>query len=134
MRKIIYLTLSMLACSIVGLRAQDADSTKKEEDTGKLTISGYIDTYYNHAFNNPGSGNLMGNAAGGVFGGAPAGRAFDRLTDQFALGLVQTKFVYTNRKSEMVIDLTFGPNAELGNFGNQRLNASGGTTTSNGYA
>jgi hypothetical protein len=84
----IFLTVSLLACSFMSLRAQDADSTK---DEGKLTFSGYIDTYYNHAFNNPGSGNLMGNAAGGVFGGAPAGRAFDRLTDQFALGLVQTK-------------------------------------------
>jgi Putative beta-barrel porin-2, OmpL-like. bbp2 len=127
----IFLTVSLLACSFMSLRAQDADSTK---DEGKLTFSGYIDTYYNHAFNNPGSGNLMGNQSGAVLGGAPAGRAFDRLTDQFALGLVQTKLVYTNRKSEMVIDLTFGPNAELGNFGNQRLNASGGSTTSNGFA
>ncbi|MFL5729392.1 MAG: outer membrane beta-barrel protein [Cytophagaceae bacterium] len=118
----------------MSLRAQDADSTK---DEGKLTFSGYIDTYYNHAFNNPGSGNLMGNAAGGVFGGAPAGRAFDRLTDQFALGLVQTKLVYSNKKSEMVIDLTFGPNAELGNFGNQRQMSPGGYATGfypgNGY-
>jgi hypothetical protein len=118
----------------MSLRAQDADSTA---DEGKLTFSGYIDTYYNHAFNNPGSGNLMGNAILPVFGGVPAGRAFDRLTDQFALGLVQTKLMYSNKKSEMVIDLTFGPNAELGNFGNQRVMAPGGYATgyypSNGY-
>ena len=85
---------------------------------GKFTMSGYIDSYYLTAFNNPKSGNLMG--AGQDVGGLPVGRAFDRLTNQFALGLVQTKFMYTNAKSEMVIDLTFGPNAELGNFGNSR--------------
>jgi len=32
--------------------------------------------------------------------------------------LVQTKFEYTRQRSTAVIDLTFGPNAELGNFGN----------------
>ena len=80
-------------------------------DTGKLSISGYLDSYYLTAFNRPKSGNLLGVDQ-------LAGRAFDRLTDQFALGLVQAKFSYSNRKSDMVIDLTFGPNAELGNFGN----------------
>ena len=54
-----------------------------------------------------------------------AGRAFDRLNDQFALGLVQTKFSYSDKHADLVIDLTFGPNAELGNFGNQRLSPSG---------
>lgn len=80
-------------------------------DTGKLSISGYLDSYYLTAFNRPKSGNLLGVDQ-------LAGRGFDRLTDQFALGLVQAKFSYSNRKSDMVIDLTFGPNAELGNFGN----------------
>jgi hypothetical protein len=80
-------------------------------DTGKLSISGYIDSYYLTAFNRPKSGNLLGVDQ-------LAGRAFDRLPDQFALGLVQTKFSYSNRKSDVVVDLTFGPNAELGNFGN----------------
>jgi hypothetical protein len=104
-------TLFLVAASLFA-HAQ-SDST----DAGKFTISGYIDSYYLTAFNSPRSGNLMG------FGqpdGAPAGRAFDRLDKQFALGLVQTKFSYTNNKSEMVIDLTFGPNAQLGNFGNTR--------------
>ena len=36
----------------------------------------------------------------------------------FQLGLVQAKVVYTNSKSEAVVDLTFGPNANLGNYGN----------------
>jgi len=38
------------------------------------------------------------------------------------LGLVQTKFAYSDKKSDLVIDLTFGPNAELGNFGNTTIN------------
>lgn len=97
-----------LALGLVSLAAQaQVDTT----DTGKLTISGYIDSYYLTAFNRPKSGNLLGVDQ-------LAGRAFDRLPDQFALGLVQTKFAYSNRKSDLVVDLTFGPNAELGNFGN----------------
>ena len=100
--------LCALALASTSLLAQaQTDST----DTGKITISGYIDSYYLTAFNNPQSGNLLGKDQ-------LAGRAFDRLTDQFALGLVQTKFAYSNRKSDLVVDLTFGPNAELANFGN----------------
>lgn len=94
------------------------DSTAVKEEKPKVILSGYIDTYILHAFNEPKSGTLMGNPTAN--GGAPAGRAFDRLTDQFSLGLVQTKFAYANKKSELLIDLTFGPNAELGNFGNTR--------------
>lgn len=93
-------------CASTGAYAQ-VDTT----DTGKLTISGYIDSYYLTAFNKPRSGNLLGVDQ-------LAGRAFDRLPDQFALGLVQTKLAYSNRKSDLVIDLAFGPNADLGNFGN----------------
>jgi hypothetical protein len=97
-----------LALTAVSLTAQaQTDST----DTGKITVSGYIDSYYLTAFNNPKSGNLLGVDQ-------LAGRAFDRLPNQFALGLVQTKLAYSNRKSDLVIDLTFGPNADLGNFGN----------------
>ncbi len=114
---------------------------------GKFTMSGYIDSYYLTGFNNPKSGNFMGygndktgqgqdvNTPPGGKPGFPVGRAFDRLDKQFALGLVQTKFMYTNAKSEMVIDLTFGPNAELGNFGNARgttnLNTVSGTNYQN---
>ncbi|HEY8938481.1 MAG TPA: outer membrane beta-barrel protein, partial [Cyclobacteriaceae bacterium] len=109
-------------------KAQDAAATEaKEEEKPAVTISGYLDSYYLHAFNRPKSGNLMGNP--GVLGGYSAGRAFDRLTDQFALGLVQTKFAYSDKHADMVIDLTFGPNAELGNFGNQRVMAPGNYAT-----
>jgi hypothetical protein len=99
------LTLTLTALSL-GARAQ-TDSTT----TGKLTVSGYIDSYYLTAFNKPKSGNLLGTDQ-------LAGRAFDRLPDQFSLGLVQAKLAYSNKKSDLVIDLTFGPNADLGNFGN----------------
>ena len=95
----------------IGFLSLAAHGQVDSTDAGKLTVSGYLDSYYLTAFNRPKSGNLLG-------ADQLAGRAFDRLTDQFALGLVQAKFAYTNRKSDMVIDLTFGPNAELGNFGN----------------
>jgi hypothetical protein len=104
MIKLVY-SLALLLLSLVAQAQTDS------VDVGKLTISGYIDSYYLTAFNRPKSGNLLGVDQ-------LAGRAFDRLPDQFALGLVQTKFAYSNRKSDLVVDLTFGPNAELGNFGN----------------
>jgi hypothetical protein len=109
MRKLTLLTLMM-----VGLvwNAKAQDSTAAAADDGKLTLSGYLDTYYLHALNNPQSGSLMGN------GGLGASRAFDRTVDQFSLGLVQFKATYSSSKVDIVADLTFGPNAELGNFGN----------------
>ena len=120
-------------------------------DEGKLTLSGYIDSYYLTSLKGNPSGNLMGNAGAtipnpgynpadpnssatlpAVLGGAPVGRAFDRLTNQFALGLVQIKAMYSNKRSDMVIDLTFGPNAELGNFGNG-IGSAKGVLPTNGY-
>jgi hypothetical protein len=117
MKKPIYMfALGMFATSLAF--AQDAaPAAEEKKDEGKFTISGYIDSYYQTAFNNPKSGNLLGPSLGNG-NGSTASRAFDRLTDQFALGLVQTKFNYKNSKSEVMIDLTFGPNAMLGNFGN----------------
>ncbi|MBS1485971.1 MAG: porin [Bacteroidetes bacterium] len=118
MKKYIPIALFYASNLAVTTPAISQDTTEAKEEKPKVILSGYMDTYILHAFNNPLSGTLMGNPA--VYGGAPAGRAFDRLTDQFSLGLVQTKFTYSDKKSEMVIDLTFGPNAELGNFGNTR--------------
>jgi len=108
MRKLTLLTLMIMVSLVWNAKAQD--STAAAADDGKLTLSGYLDTYYNHAFNNPKSGSLLG--PGG------AGRAFDRTVDQFSLGLVQFKATYSSSKVDIVADLTFGPNAELGNFGN----------------
>ena len=119
MKKLIQITLFNAFSFAVAIPAFSQDATeKKEEEKPKITMSGYIDSYILHAFNNPKSGTLMGNPAAN--GGFPVGRAFDRLNDQFSLGLVQTKFSYTDKKSDLVIDLTFGPNAELGNFGNTK--------------
>jgi len=86
------------------------DAKKDEEEEGKLSVSGYLDSYYFTNFNKPASRNNMG--ASGV------GRGFDRKVDQFTLGMVQTVFTYSNKKSEMVADLAFGPNAQYGNYGN----------------
>jgi hypothetical protein len=51
-------------------------------------------------------------------GQSGVGRGFDRRVDQFQLGMVQTVFKYTNKKSEMIADLAFGPNAQYGSYGN----------------
>lgn len=101
----------LLPTLLLGASGFSASAQTDSTDTGKLTVSGYIDTYYLTALNRPKSGNLLGVDQ-------LAGRAFDRLSDQFALGLVQVKLGYSNRKSDLVVDLTFGPNAEMGNFGN----------------
>lgn len=117
MKKTLYMfALAALALPTANVQAQDSTAAPKADD-GKLTISGYIDSYYMTAFNRPSSGNTMG-----YYANSPAAvgyaRAFDRMTNQFSLGLVQAKLAYSNSKSDMVIDLAFGPNAELGNFGN----------------
>jgi hypothetical protein len=80
-----------------------------EESKGAFAFSGYLDSYYMANFNKPASRSNMG---------ATNARVFDQKSGQFSLGLVQTKMVYTNSKSEAVVDLTFGPNADLGNYGN----------------
>jgi hypothetical protein len=87
------------------------EEEKEQEDIeGSLSISGYIDSYYFTNFNNPASRDNMG--VSGV------GRGFDRKVDQFALGMVQTVFTFKNQKSETVVDLAYGPNAQYGNYGN----------------
>ena len=118
MKKYIQIALFYESNLAAAVPAFSQDATEAKEEKPKVTLSGYIDSYILHAFNNPKSGTLMGNPT--VNGGYPTGRAFDRLNDQFSLGLVQTKFTYSDKKSDLVIDLTFGPNAELGNFGNTR--------------
>lgn len=85
-------------------------SQEKTEDKGKFTFSGYIDSYYMANFNNPKDRSNLG-ASG-------TARAFDLRSGQFSLGLVQTKIGYSTAKSDVVVDLTFGPNADLGQYGN----------------
>jgi Putative beta-barrel porin-2, OmpL-like. bbp2 len=90
--------------------AVPAFSQDKEEDKGKLTFSGYIDSYYVLNFNNPTDRSNLG-ASG-------TARAFDQKSGQFSLGLVQTKLGYAYKNTDVVVDLTFGPNADLGQYGN----------------
>jgi len=85
--------------------AQDVEETT-ESDKGNLSISGYVDAYYQYNFNDPESG-------------TNGGRIFDLNHNQFSLGLVQTMFTYTKGRLTGVADLTFGPNGDLGNFGNE---------------
>nr|WP_232065077.1 outer membrane beta-barrel protein [Rhodocytophaga rosea] len=105
MKKTIYFVAIIFILPLLS-HAQSKDST----DTGQFSISGYIDSYYFTNFNRPASRDNMGQSG--------VGRGFDRRVDQFSLGMVQTLFKYTNRKSEMVADLAFGPNAQYGNYGN----------------
>lgn len=112
----------MVCCSFSFLlsKAQDSTSTKPQavaapletgsENKGKFTFSGYIDTYYSGNLNNPKSSSNLG-AAG-------TARVFDQRSGQISLGLIQTKIGYSTDKVDAVLDLTFGPNADLGNYGN----------------
>nr|WP_082489326.1 porin [Dyadobacter sp. Leaf189] len=95
-------------------KAVKADTTvvaeaAAEEGKGAFAFSGYLDSYYMANFNKPASRSNMG---------ATNARVFDQRSGQFSLGLVQTRVAYTNAKSEAVVDLTFGPNANMGNYGN----------------
>lgn len=119
MRKRILL-LSALLYS-VGSYAQDSVATTPvvDDTKGKFTFSGYIDSYYMANLNKPLSRSNLGAAANA--------RAFDQRAGQFSLGLIQTKIGYSTAKADVVVDLTFGPNADLGNYGN--LIGPLGTTT-----
>lgn len=103
MKKVFLLILSLTFFSAAGAKAQVADTLS---DKGALTISGYVDAYYQYNFNKP-------------FNNENAGRIFDLPHNSFSLGLVQTVFAYSIDRLNVVADLTFGPNADLGNFGNE---------------
>ena len=96
----------------------EAKKEGEDEKKGSFTFSGYIDSYYVGNLNKPASRSNLG---------AYYARAFDQKAGQFSLGLVQSKMQYSNDKSDVVIDVTFGPNADLGNYGNV-LGALGGNT------
>ncbi|MFD2936425.1 porin [Spirosoma flavum] len=108
MKKIILLISSLF----VGFAVKAQDSTSATP--GKFTFSGYMDTYYFGNFNNPKSQSNLGLNGSGV-GNA---RAFDQRAGQFGIGLVQAKAMYSASKMDAVIDLTFGPFSDLGNYGN----------------
>jgi hypothetical protein len=97
-----------------GEKKAEKDAETKQEpvepEGPKFTVNGYIDSYYFTNFNKPASRDNLG--ISGV------GRGFDRRVDQFQLGMVQTVMKYTNKKSEMIADLAYGPSAQYGNYGN----------------
>lgn len=76
-----------------------------------FSFSGLIDAYYFKNLNNPKNSSNTGisNAA----------RAFDQKENQFQIGMAQTKFSWSKKRVDAVIDLTFGPNADLANYGNK---------------
>ncbi|MBD2705024.1 porin [Spirosoma sp. BT702] len=108
MKKVILLIGSLF----LGFAVQAQDSTSAS--SGKFTFSGYMDTYYFGNFNNPKSQSNLG-LNGSNVGNA---RAFDQKAGQFGIGLIQAKAVYTADKVDAVMDLAFGPFADLGNYGN----------------
>jgi Putative beta-barrel porin-2, OmpL-like. bbp2 len=105
MRKSILLML----CSVFTFSTMAQDAT---EPKAKFAFSGYLDSYYFANLNKPASRNNLG-ASG-------TARAFDQRSGTFGLGLVQTKVTYTSAsgKTDAVVDLSFGPNADLGQYGN----------------
>jgi len=126
--KKVYCTVLSLMIPFLGFSKSELDEEKKtkttetnkieevkegEEGKGSFAFSGYLDSYYMANFNKPASRSNMGQANA---------RVFDQKSGEFQLGLVQAKVAYTNSKSEAVVDLTFGPNANLGNYGNSAFN------------
>ncbi|MBC7569781.1 MAG: porin [Spirosoma sp.] len=105
-------TLLLLTSLLWAYSTKAQDSTAAEP--GKFTFSGYLDTYYFGNFNNPKSQSNLGlNKTG-----PGTARAFDQKAGQFGIGLVQAKAMYAGRKVDAVVDLTFGPFSDLGNYGN----------------
>lgn len=120
--KRVYFTVLSIMVPFLGFAKDDDKKAPQTEEVKKtteakedgdtkspFTFSGYLDSYYIANFNRPMSRSNTGVANA---------RAFDITSGQFQLGLVQTKMTYANDKSEAVVDLTFGPNADLGNYGN----------------
>lgn len=108
MKKLILLISSLFLTFTVN--AQDSTATM----AGKFTFSGYMDTYYFGNFNNPKSQSNLG-----LNGTGPGNaRAFDQRAGQFGIGLIQAKAMYSASKVDAVMDLAFGPFADLGNYGN----------------
>ncbi|KAA3439438.1 porin [Rufibacter hautae] len=113
MRKIYALTAATFFAAAKITIAQEISSVDTlkavvEEPTpskGTFNLSGYVDAFYQYNLNRPESGKNQG-------------RVFDQYHDNISLGLIQTLLTYKKDKATAVVDLTFGPNADLCNFGN----------------
>jgi Putative beta-barrel porin-2, OmpL-like. bbp2 len=109
-QEVVVASTSTHVAPVAATPAEPAAPAEEEEPAGKLTVSGYLDSYFFANFNKPLSRDNMGQSG--------VGRGFDRRVGQFNLGMVQTVFTYKNKKSEAVADLAFGPSAQYGNYGN----------------
>jgi hypothetical protein len=112
-------SLLLILCSVITFAGLSQEAT---EPKAKLAFSGYIDSYYFANLNKPASRSNLG---------ASYARAFDQKAGTFGLGLIQTKLAYTSASgtTDAVIDLTFGPNADLGQYGNYIGPLGPGTTS-----
>lgn len=81
-----------------------------------LSVGGYVDAYY--AYHTASKKDATPGWAGGT---ANNGRIFEKGSEQFNLGLVQTKFTIGTNDWSVVADLVHGPNAEQTNFNNFKL-------------
>ncbi len=97
-----------------------------EEAEGKLSFSGYFDTYYFANLNNPSSRNSLGSSG--------ISRGFDRYTGQFQLGMFLTRTSYAYKNTEVVGEIGFGPNVEYGSYGNDFRYKWGTTVANNTYS
>ncbi len=88
-----------------------------------LKFGGYADAYY--GYHTAAKKDARPSWAGGS---ATTGRIFESASEQFTLGLIQTKFELGNNDWQVVADLIHGPNAELTNFNN--LSPAGESNTS----
>ncbi|MCP4521442.1 MAG: porin [Cytophagales bacterium] len=108
--KRILLSLAVFCLSLYA-NAQAVDSTATDdEQIQKMSIHGYVDTYYSYNLNNP--------ANQDSYGSTGAGRVFYGRHNEMTIGLVQTKAEYTTDDIHIVTDLTVGPSVKYVNFGN----------------
>jgi hypothetical protein len=90
-----------------------------------LRLGGYVDAYYAYHHRSGGDTRSSNHPSGtdgtnNIGTGYNTGRIFETPSEQFSLGLIQTKFEMGNEDWQVVADLIHGPNAELTNFNNLR--------------
>jgi hypothetical protein len=93
------------ALAACGISAQAAQAAKPEEDEGgKVTISGFLDWYYQYSFNHPPVGSLL------------SGRSFDVKNDAFSLAVLQVNVVRAPSKNlpvGLTVTGTVGKTADI---------------------
>ncbi len=89
-----------------------ADTLSPQQPTmlQKLSVHGYVDSYYSYNLNNPHNQDSYGSTG--------AGRVFYGRHNEMTIGLVQARTEYTTEDVHIMADLTFGPSVKYVNFGN----------------